>query len=197
MNILNLNVLVLNKQYLAIKVCSVKDAICILYKGQAKVIDDYYETYNLSDWVIKSAFFQKNAGEFEKYKHILSSPSVKFLVPKVIILTNETRYIQELKNVRYSRKNVLLRDNFTCSYCGYQGIQAELTLDHVIPRSKGGGNSFKNIVTACKECNLKKGNKTLQEVGMELSKQPTVPKWKSFIGSPFNKSIDKYWKKFL
>jgi hypothetical protein len=195
-NPLTKNVLVLNKSYLAIKVIDVRTAICILYKNQAKIVDDYYRTYTLDEWKIQSLMLSINPAEFQKYKYIVSSPSVSIVIPKVIILNKDTKYIAELKTVRYSRKNILTRDEYTCQYCGHRK-KDEMTLDHVIPRSKGGDNSFTNLVTCCKDCNLKKGNKTIKEVGMKLLKQPETPKWKSFIGKSFNQVMDKYWENFL
>jgi hypothetical protein len=180
---------------LAIKVTDVKTAICILWKNQAKVIDDYYKTYSLDEWKIQSLIYSISPAEFEKYKYIVSSPSMSVVIPKVIILNKDTKYISELKTVRFSRKNVLSRDNYTCQYCSFRGSREELTLDHIIPRSKGGGNTFTNIVTSCKECNSKKGNKTLKEVGMKLIKQPETPKWKSYIGKDFQ--TNEYWERFL
>ena len=194
-NALSKSVLVLNKSYLAIKVTDVKTAICILYKNQAKVIDDYYKTYTLDEWKIQSLMLSISPAEFGKYKYIVSSPSMSIVIPRVIILNKDTKYISELKTVRFSRKNILMRDERTCQYCSRKSSSEELTLDHVIPRSKGGLNTFTNIVTCCKQCNIKKGNKTLKEVGMKLIKQPEVPKWKSYIGKDFQ--TNEYWERFL
>lgn len=194
MNILDENVLILNKHFLAIQVCSVREAIIILYKGNAKVIDENWRQYTFDQWESRSSFIIDTPEE-KKYYGIIHSPKHWLLAPQVIILTNYAEKLPDIKQIRFSRKNVMVRDQYVCQYCGHTGTTANLTLDHVLPRSRGGLSSYSNIVTACKLCNSKKGNKTPEEAGMKLLKKPITPQWQSHTGSRFKKK--EYWNRFL
>ncbi|MCP4348222.1 MAG: HNH endonuclease [Desulfobacterales bacterium] len=101
-----------------------------------------------------------------------------FKAPTVLVLTKVVRSIYKGK-VPFSKKNVLVRDRFSCVYCGKSGYR--LTLDHVIPRSKGGKTDFDNCVACCEGCNNKKGAKTPREAGMRLVKRPYQPTISEFI----------------
>ena len=79
--------------------------------------------------------------------------------------------------MRFSRHNIYMRDDNTCQYCGRRLPRAELNLDHVVPRSHGGGTSWENVVCSCIPCNLRKANRTPEQAGMELRKRPVRPKW--------------------
>lgn len=84
----------------------------------------------------------------------------------------------------FSRKLILCRDNYTCCYCKKKCTNKTLTIDHIIPKSKGGINSFTNCITACLECNRKKANKTLDQLGLKLQVNPEVPtKYLSYLPS--------------
>lgn len=96
------------------------------------------------------------------------------------------------KKVTLSRYNVYRRDNFRCLYCGSKD---SLTLDHVIPRSKGGSNSWTNLVTCCMKCNVNKGDRLLEETNMTLSHKPFTPSYLFFIRK-MNKIYDD-WRPFL
>ena len=144
---LNSSVLVLNASYEAINICNLKRAIVLIFKGVA-------------------------CAE-EETDHEISSPSLVIKVPAVIRLLKYVRI--PYKAVRFSRKNVLLRDRYTCQYCNKEFPPALLTLDHVIPTSQGGKTQWENLVTACKACNTKKGNRRPPEAGMQLLRKPKSP----------------------
>lgn len=93
-------------------------------------------------------------------------------VPKIIRLVD---YVKSLNRsiITFSRRNVLVRDRFTCAYCGKQGVS--LTVDHVLPKSRGGKTDYENCVGACLECNCRKGDKTPDEAGMKLRVRPHKP----------------------
>lgn len=99
------------------------------------------------------------------------------------------RYIR----VKLNKRNVLKRDKYTCCYCG---SKSNLTVDHVIPKSRGGGTNWENLVAACRKCNNKKDNKLLSEIGMVLLKKPTKPNRIIFL-SNMGGSIRDEWKQFL
>ena len=90
-------------------------------------------------------------------------------IPSVIVLKD---YVKPQKRVAFTRFNLFLRDEFRCQYCGSKG---ELTFDHVVPRARGGITSWENVVAACPRCNLRKGAKSLRQVGMTLQKPPRAP----------------------
>jgi 5-methylcytosine-specific restriction endonuclease McrA len=97
-------------------------------------------------------------------------------MPSVIKLVTAVA-MRKQKFARFSRENVFIRDSYTCQYCGFHGNYKELTLDHVLPASKGGPKSWDNIVTACGPCNTKKADKTIREARMKLLREPYQPKW--------------------
>ena len=117
-----------------------------------------------------SMVYTGRAQPVENYTH---GPCARFLFPSVIVLKN---YIQK-KRVLMSptRKNIYWRDKYTCQYCSGQFRYKQLSLDHVIPKSRGGGRGWLNLVTCCLQCNQKKGNKTPFEASMALIKEPRVP----------------------
>lgn len=87
------------------------------------------------------------------------------------------------KEMRWSKSNVFVRDNFTCSYCGSKLTAKECTVDHILPVSKGGKNTWLNTTTACKQCNNYKGNKELHEISLTLKKKPYIPNLLNFINN--------------
>jgi CRISPR/Cas system Type II protein with McrA/HNH and RuvC-like nuclease domain len=111
-----------------------------------------------------------------------------FIRPLIIRLLNYVRH--QVKPVKLNRKRIYKRDNFECVYCG---SKKNLTIDHVIPRSKGGANTWDNLVTCCSSCNLRKGNKSVEEVGYKMSKKPFVPSVFSFV---VNDEVESIWNNF-
>lgn len=97
--------------------------------------------------------------------------SEKLAIPKpLIVRLKKYKYIKYFP--RLSKLNIFLRDQYSCQYCGVQLTTKTATLDHIVPRSKGGTNDWTNIVTCCKECNCKKADKTLEEIGFKLLNKP-------------------------
>ena len=125
--------------------------------------------YPLSLWswqdTVKSVFLDRVI-IVSSYDRIIRSPSFNMQLPSVIALKN---YIVPQTKPSFTRFNVFLRDKFSCQYCG---SGEELTFDHLLPRSKGGETNWDNVVTACSECNVKKGGKLLKTSGMKLSQYP-------------------------
>lgn len=142
--------LVLNASYEPIKIVSWQKAILLWFQGKVEVIEHH-------DVHVRSV-------------------NLSFQLPSVIILKRFVKTKKEIA-IRFSRENVYLRDNYSCQYCDREFSTKELTLDHVLPVSLGGKKSWHNIVTACKACNQKKGNKTPEEAKMPLKKLPSTPRW--------------------
>ncbi len=137
-------VLVLNASYEPINVCAARRAIVLILKGVAAAQE-------LSHIIVHSTFDS-------------------FRLPSVIRLLEYRRIPHQTRAL--SRKNILMRDRFTCQYCERTLPSSELTLDHVIPRSKAGESAWENLVTCCHPCNNRKGSRTPQEAGMKLSREP-------------------------
>ena len=129
-----------------------------------------------------------------EYDELVRSPSIEIRIPSVVVLKE---YVKPQKNIVFTRFNLFLRDGFSCQYCGQGG---ELTFDHVIPRSRGGITSWENVVSACSRCNLKKGAKTLDQVGFKLDKIPRKPDPEELknLGRKFPPNfLHKSWLDFL
>lgn len=114
--------------------------------------------------------------------------------PAVIVLRDYIR--KDFTSYSCNRKNVIWRDKYICQYCGNKFQYHELTMDHVIPKSRGGEKSWTNIVASCKRCNSKKGNKTPKEAKMPLIKKPTIPRWNINILLR-DREIPSEWKDFI
>jgi len=137
-------VLVLNASYEPINICAARRAIVLVLKGVAMT-----EEIN---------------------GHLLHSARFAVRVPSVIRLLEYRRIPHQTRAL--SRKNILLRDRNTCQYCGVLLPSSELTLDHIVPRSRGGQSTWENLVACCHPCNHKKGNHLLNECGMKLLREP-------------------------
>lgn len=194
MSKLNEHVLVLDKTFLAVQVWTARDAIGALCSARARVVDLNYSWYDLKAWIDESKRIKNT--ELHLYPGTIRSPSIELVIPQVIQITNDKR-IPQRNNVKFSRKNVMQRDNLTCQYCGHKFSKKELTLDHILPRSRGGKSHWSNIVTCCKNCNETKGNKSIIELGWSLIQKPIRPKWKSHVGTTFKRTQKEYWIRFL
>ncbi|MBM2816208.1 MAG: endonuclease [Ignavibacteria bacterium] len=123
---------------------------------------------------------------------VIRSVSTSFPLPSVIRLSTFIR--MPFKRVELSRKNIIRRDNYRCAYCGEKS--QELTIDHVIPRSRGGADTWENLVAACIHCNNKKGSRTPEEASMKLRTNPIKPHHLLFI-KQYSGRLDNNWKPFL
>ena len=137
-------VLVLNASYEPINVCAARRALVLVLKGVASAEEH-------------------SAGHLHSARHSLRVPSVIRLL-EYRRIPHQTRAL--------SRKNILMRDRYTCQYCMKTLNSGELTLDHVIPRSRKGETTWENLVACCHACNNKKGSRTPEEAGMRLARQP-------------------------
>lgn len=109
----------------------------------------------------------------EEYDEEVNSPSLSFKIPSVIVLKNVVKFMNQ--GLRPTRSNIIWRDHNKCQYCTCDFTTSELTLDHVIPRSRGGKNTWTNLVACCKKCNQAKRDRTPEEAGMELLRKPLKP----------------------
>ncbi len=189
-SVLDEKVLVLNRSYQAVQVTTVQRAICHLVKGTAKVITPDWTTHTLEEWIEASRFYTNGNGR------MIHSPSLSFLVPDAIYLVTFDRLPRV--EVVFSRANLLIRDRYTCQYCGKSVKNPkDRTIDHVLPRSRGGKTTWDNVVLCCRKCNLKKGDRTPEEAGMKLLSKPKAPRWESLIMEDFPKEKKRAWRQFL
>jgi len=157
---------VLNGDYTFLNTINWKRAVCLVIKGKSEVV-------KYSDIVLRNV------------------SGVVMRLPIVIRLIKVIRTIYK-SHVPFSKRNVMVRDRFRCVYCG---VKDELTIDHVIPVSRGGKSNFENCVTACKPCNNKKDRRTPSEAKMFLRKQPYSPTISEFFRMKMKQlGMDKYLK---
>ena len=128
----------------------------------------------------------------ENYREIIHSAYLKLPLPSVIKLKQYARIRR--KEIVLSRKNILKRDNHTCQYCGIRSVP--MTIDHIIPRQRGGEDSWYNLITACVACNARKGNRMPRETQMKLMKKPRKPTMVLHL-QKFVKQFQTTWRPYL
>jgi len=165
--VLNGRVLVLNQSYEPITVCSPQKAMVMLFLTKAEMV-------------------AANDGK------VIRTINNAYPLPSVIRLSNYIRV--PYKKIVLTRRNILRRDNNQCQYCGSKKYL--LTIDHIIPKSRGGEDSWENLVAACVNCNNKKGNQTPEEAGMALIHKPMKPNHIIFFRQYVN-NVNSNWKPYL
>lgn len=161
-------VLILNASFEPLHVCSVKRAIQLLMTDVAVRVEDA--------------------------DSVLRTPTRAVPVPSVIRLA---RYVRRpiRQKVAFNRRNLFRRDDHRCQYCGRRG--SDLTLDHVIPRSKGGPTSWENVVACCRPCNARKRDRTPEQAGMALARAPKAPRFVFSSAYGLLQDVDPIWKNYL
>src|SRR5690242_8221971 len=192
-SVLSKQVLVLNRFWQAVNICSVRRALSLLFEGHAEVVMESnggeFHTYDFHEW--RDLFSEEPASEPE----CVHTVSFRIRVPKVILLLFFDRLPK--KEVKFTRHNIFERDKNTCQYCGQVFDRKDLNLDHVIPRDRGGPTTWENIVCSCIPCNTLKANHTPQEVGMHLIRKPRRPKWRPFVQINMGLHQHDSWKHFV
>jgi len=164
---LNARVLLLNQSYEPLTLCSAKKAIVLIYLHKAELIND---NPKLQVRTITKSFPWPSVIRLKSYIHV------------------------PYNNINLTRKNILRRDNHKCAYCGRGDLP--FTIDHVIPKVRGGKDSWENLVTACLPCNNKKGHRTPEETNIKLRIKPHKPNYIMFILNSVSR-IDEAWRPFL
>lgn len=160
------HVLVLNRDYSALSICSVQRAIVLVHLRKAELVEA------LPDRFVRST-------------------SMRHPWPSIVRINVYVRV--PYRQILLSRKNILRRDQHCCQYCGGRD---RLTIDHVMPRSRGGKDAWENLVAACVPCNNRKGNRTPEEANMKLNRVPFRPSYVMFIRD-FVGHLDESWKPYL
>jgi 5-methylcytosine-specific restriction endonuclease McrA len=192
---LSASVLVLNRFYMAVHVVSVRRAFTLLFRELAEVVhveQGQYANYTFESWreisELKAKFKEPN-------EDWVRAVNFEIQVPRVIRLLFYERLPKQA--VRFNRRNIFARDANRCQYCGKRFPTSELSLDHVLPRSRGGETSWENIVCSCVKCNVRKGGRTPQEAHMHLIRQPVCPKRSPLLSLKLGNPKYESWKSFL
>jgi 5-methylcytosine-specific restriction endonuclease McrA len=192
---LDARVLVLNRLYVAVRVVSAKRAFAMLCRGMAEIIhveDGQYVNYDFETWTEVSEFRR----QFEREQHDwVRTVRYEIAVPRIIRLLGYDRL--PAQRVKLNRRNLFARDRNQCQYCGHHFPTSDLTLDHVTPRTQGGGDTWENLVCACVPCNARKGGRTPDQARMSLIRRPVKPKRNPLITLKLGSEKYRSWKAFL
>lgn len=192
---LDRQVLVLNRLWQPVNICSARRAFSLLCLGHAHVVhtdkEENFYTHDIDSWLCESTA-DLNGSE------VVHTVSHSYRIPAIIVLEIYDRMPK--KEVKFTRQNVFARDNFTCQYCGNAFETGKLNLDHVVPRDKGGRTNWENVVCSCIRCNTRKANKLPVEAKMFPIREPGPPKWRPLF-STANKEIARFfhdsWRHFI
>jgi 5-methylcytosine-specific restriction endonuclease McrA len=195
---LDSHVLVLNRLWLAIRVVDARRAFSLLSRDLAEVIrvdDGSYAGYSFESWTDLAAARDRFHNESEGHYDWVRTVHFDIPVPKIIRLLGYDRLPDQ--GVKLNRRNIFARDRNTCQYCGKHFPTAELSLDHVLPRSQGGGTSWENLVCCCTRCNARKGGRTPTQAHMPLIRKPVRPRRNPVLSLRVGNEKYASWKTFL
>ncbi|MCX5673980.1 MAG: HNH endonuclease [Planctomycetota bacterium] len=192
---LDTSVLVLNRLFMAVRVVRARHAFVMLWKHVAEVVsveDETYACYDFSSWTEVSAYRKQFQPALHDWIHTVR---FELAVPRVIRLLRYDRLPKT--RVRLNRRNLFTRDGNRCQYCGRKFKTPELSIDHVVPRSRGGRTLWNNVVCACMACNVRKGGRTPAEAGLALVREPVQPRFSPVITLHAGNEKYRSWKQFL
>ena len=165
--------LVLNRNWQAVTFMPIQTCIVTVMRDMASVMDP--ENYYLMD-------FEEWCKQAPKGARWIKTASNAIPAPEVIVLKKYGE--RPPRKINFNRPNLYRRDDWTCQYCGEELPQRKLTVEHILPRSRGGPTTWDNCVAACSRCNGRKADKTPDEAGMRLRKEPHKPNWKVRLRAP-------------
>ncbi len=192
---LSSSVLVLNRFYMAVHVVNVRRAVGLLCRELAEVVhlqEGQFANYNFETW---REISELRASFKEPNDDWISAVNFEIQVPRVIRLLSFDRVPKQ--TIRFNRRNLFARDGNRCQYCGKSFPLSELSLDHVVPKSRNGQTCWENIVCACLACNVRKGGRTPQEAHMKLIRHPVKPKRSPLLAVKLGNPKYESWKTFL
>lgn len=186
-------VLVLNRNWQAVNIIGVKRTFSLMWQDHARAINTF-----------EGDFVPMDAGEWLEYsgratpgpgREFVRTIRMNILLPKVLLLNEFDRL--PIAEVKFNRQNIFARDHYTCQYTGKRCKSSELTLDHVIPRERGGRTSWENLVTCRRDINSRKANKLPHEAGLQLLRKPKKPRGLPFVASIPKQYMDEAWRHFI
>jgi len=184
--VLDQRALVLNTGWTAIATVPVRSALQLLVRGAARAVEtETDQTLDFHSWADLAV--------------APASPCIRTIrlsirVPEVIVLTGFNGFPRG--SVTFSRRQLYRRDHFTCQYCGARPGSPELSIDHVVPRSRGGRATWTNCVLACVSCNRRKADRTPREAGLTLLSLPIEPRWTPTLEIPVG-TRRLSWQRYL
>jgi 5-methylcytosine-specific restriction endonuclease McrA len=187
-------VLVLNKHYMALRVVTARRAFVLLVKNDAEAVDtegELFVTFDFRAWIERSRARLESALD----EIFVSTPRMRLMVPRVIRLLEYDRVPR--REVKFNRRNIIARDEYRCMYCGKRFGASHLSIDHVVPKSRGGKSTWLNVVAACNPCNTRKGGRLPWEASMHLLKQPHVPRRNPMLADKMQTRRYSIWNHFL
>ncbi len=195
-SVLNTSVLVLNRHYMAVRVVTARRAFVLLYREVAEVIDiedGQFTNYDFESWCELGQMRRLYDGNHQD--DWIRAVNFDIQLPRIVRLTRFDRH--HTSSVRLNRRNLFARDGHCCQYCGQSLPPNQLSLDHVVPRSKGGPTTWENVVASCVRCNTKKGGRTPQEARMVLINRPKKPAHNPTLTMKLDNPKFASWKTFL
>lgn len=192
---LDSHVLVLNKHYAAVRVVPARRAFVMIFKQIAEIValeDSNYVSYDFESWRQVSEYRARYQREHHDW---IRCVRFELAVPRIVRLLAYDRLPRQ--PVKFNRRNIFARDKNRCQYCGKKFPLSELSLDHILPRSRGGAATWENVVCCCVTCNVRKGGRLPHEAHMKLINEPVKPKRSPML--TLRLSSEKYasWKQFL
>ncbi len=161
------------------------------------VLNAGFEPMQLVSWQRALCLVLANKAEIvAAYDHTVRSVSNAFQLPSVVRLVRYVRIVRRFGIVRCNRKNIIIRDRSQCQYCGVYCTAANVTIDHIVPRSRGGRTTWDNVVACCHGCNRRKGDRLPTEVNMKLRRKPQKPSWRDLIGD-VDDTVENAWLPYL
>jgi len=177
--------LVLNRSWRPVHVTTVRRALCMVCRDAARIVcPESLSVFTFDEWRVRP---------LAPDAHAIRSPSVRLAAPEVVLLARYDRV--PCHEAPFTRRNLFLRDDFTCQYCGRHCASDHLSIDHVLPRSRGGATNWENCVLACVACNARKADRTLKEAGLHLLRAPVRPRWSPYLNLRPSQRMES-WSRF-
>jgi len=193
--VLDRRVLVLDGSWRPVDVTNVVGALCKVCAGKADVVDNDYSLYGFEEWVESWSDAARAAEMAESGRPLVRSRSFAFPAPEVIRLVRKVRFWR--RRAKLCRKAIFARDRNVCQYCGKKLPASKLNIDHVVPKSRGGGTTWENLVLSCVRCNHKKDSRTPREAGLTLLREPREPHWAVVNRRGILRDPPRSWEDFL
>lgn len=185
---LNERSLVLNRHWAPIATVPIRTALVMLCRGTVQAVcPQSYELFEIQGWINRSR-------EVPRADRVVQTPKLALHQPEIVLLRAFGGIPR--RQLAFTRKNLYRRDDYTCQYCLQRKPSGQLTIDHVIPRSRGGQSSWENCVLACVGCNTRKANKSLREAGFKLPQNPRRPTWNP-LEEVQGERVPEAWHSFL